>query len=77
MNLAAEQLRILRHMLGIDLPAVKAPVPYRDYYCASRGEYLNGLLLSDYLGYHFVDPKDYILGCGLCQVGIPCQDKRP
>ena len=38
MNLAAEQLRILRHMLGIDLPAVKAPVPYRDYYCASRGD---------------------------------------
>ena len=29
-------------------------------YCASRGEYLNGLLLSDYLGYHFVDPKDCI-----------------
>ena len=29
-------------------------------YCASRGEYLNGLLLADYLGYHFLDPKDYI-----------------
>jgi aspartate kinase len=29
-------------------------------YCASRGEYLNGLLLSDYLGFTFVDPKDYI-----------------
>ncbi|MDD3213846.1 MAG: aspartate kinase [Eubacteriales bacterium] len=29
-------------------------------YCASRGEYLNGLLLSDYLGYTFIDPKDYI-----------------
>ena len=29
-------------------------------YCASRGEYLNGLLLSDYLGFRFVDPKDYI-----------------
>lgn len=29
-------------------------------YCASRGEYLNGLLLSDYLGYTFLDPKDFI-----------------
>ncbi len=29
-------------------------------YCASRGEYLNGLLLSAYLGYAFLDPKDYI-----------------
>ena len=29
-------------------------------YCASRGEYLNGLLLSDYLGFTFVDPKDCI-----------------
>jgi len=29
-------------------------------YCASRGEYLNGLLLSDYLGFRFIDPKDYI-----------------
>lgn len=29
-------------------------------YCASRGEYLNGLLLADYLGYTFLDPKDMI-----------------
>ena len=29
-------------------------------YCASRGEYLNGLLLSDYLGFAFLDPKDCI-----------------
>lgn len=29
-------------------------------YCASRGEYLNGLLLSDYLGFTFLDPKDFI-----------------
>ncbi len=29
-------------------------------YCASRGEYLNGLLLSNYLGFAFVDPKDCI-----------------
>lgn len=24
-----------------------------------------------------LDRKNYIIGCGLCQVGIPCQDKRP
>ncbi len=29
-------------------------------YCASRGEYLNGLLLADYLGFEFLDPKYYI-----------------
>jgi len=29
-------------------------------YCASRGEYLNGLLLSKYLGFRFIDPKDTI-----------------
>ena len=29
-------------------------------YCASRGEYLNGLLLADYLGFTFLDPKDFI-----------------
>jgi len=29
-------------------------------YCASRGEYLNGLLLSKFLGFQFIDPKDTI-----------------
>lgn len=29
-------------------------------YCASRGEYLNGLLLADYLGYDFLDAADVI-----------------
>ncbi len=29
-------------------------------YIASRGEYLNGILLSKYLGYEFVDPKEII-----------------
>ena len=29
-------------------------------YCASRGEYLNGLLLAAFLQYTFVDPKDVI-----------------
>lgn len=31
----------------------------RDY-CASRGEYLNGIILSKYLGFEFIDPKDII-----------------
>lgn len=29
-------------------------------YCASRGEYLNGLLLADYLRFAFIDAKDVI-----------------
>ena len=29
-------------------------------YVASRGEYLNGILLSSYLGFEFVDPADVI-----------------
>lgn len=38
MKLTDEQLQILRHMLGIDKPAVRVPDPYRDYYCAMRGD---------------------------------------
>ncbi|MCR5410163.1 MAG: aspartate kinase [Lachnospiraceae bacterium] len=30
-------------------------------YAASRGEYLNGILLAEYLGYEFVDPAGIIL----------------
>ena len=30
-------------------------------YTASRGEYLNGLILANYLGYEFVDAKDVIV----------------
>ena len=29
-------------------------------YAASRGEYLNGLIMADYLGYEFVDPAETI-----------------
>ncbi|HEX5461860.1 MAG TPA: hypothetical protein VFX20_17990 [Steroidobacteraceae bacterium] len=36
--LDAEQLRVLRHMLGIDRPDVRDPKPYRDYYCANPGD---------------------------------------
>lgn len=37
-NLNPEQLRILRHMLGIDEPAHDRPKPYRNYYCANPGD---------------------------------------
>ncbi len=37
-NLASEQLRILRHMLGIDDPYMREPRPWRDYYCANPGD---------------------------------------
>ncbi len=29
-------------------------------YAASRGEYLNGRIMAEYLGYEFIDPFDYI-----------------
>jgi hypothetical protein len=38
LNLDPEQLRVLRHMLGIDRPDVAKPEPYRDYYCANPGD---------------------------------------
>jgi hypothetical protein len=38
MNLTDEHLRLLRHMLGINKPEVRSPTPYRDYYCANRGD---------------------------------------
>lgn len=34
----AEQLDTLRHMLGINDLNGRAPVPYRDYYCANPGD---------------------------------------
>lgn len=38
MNLDTKQLRILRHMLGIDDPWSREAVPTRNYYCANRGD---------------------------------------
>src|SRR5665648_173152 len=39
------------------------------------------LAYEDYFAEHYwpagLDRKDYITGCGLCQVGIPCQNERP
>lgn len=29
-------------------------------YAASRGEYLNGIIMADYLGYTFIDPAKYV-----------------
>lgn len=38
MELNSEQLRILRHMLGIDDPDAREPKPYRNYYAACPGD---------------------------------------
>lgn len=38
MTLTDEQLRILRHMLGIDVNDTPSPQEYRDYYCANPGD---------------------------------------
>lgn len=38
MKLTDEQLRILRHMLGIDVNDTPDPPEYRDYYCANPGD---------------------------------------
>lgn len=37
-SLTPEQEQILRHMLGIDNDYEPNPEPYRDYYCANRGD---------------------------------------
>jgi hypothetical protein len=34
----AKHLDTLRHMLGINTPYAREPVPYRDYYCANPGD---------------------------------------
>lgn len=38
MSPTTEECSVLRHMLGIDRPEERAPVPYRDYYCADPGD---------------------------------------
>lgn len=43
--------------------------PERDY-IASRGEYLNGIVLAAYLGFDFVDAADVIFFDGECQYDI-------
>lgn len=39
LTLTPEQEHILRHMLGIDDPAVRDPKPNRDYYCANPDDH--------------------------------------
>ena len=52
--------------LGVDIGGALAEVRLRIAagadadYCASRGEYLNGLLLADYLGWRFMDAAKVI-----------------
>lgn len=60
-------LEIIRDLgLGLDLNPYLDEVCQRlsagagEDYAASRGEYLNGLLVADLLGYEFVDPADII-----------------
>lgn len=58
----AEELG-LRVDVGAALDEINARIASgasRDY-CASRGEYLNGLLLADYLGWRFLDAAEGIL----------------
>ena len=38
LELNPDQLRVLRHMLGINRPEMFPPIPYRNYYCANPGE---------------------------------------
>lgn len=38
MEMTAQQLQILRHMLGIDTDDVPNPPEYRDYFCANVGD---------------------------------------
>ncbi len=36
---------------------------------------------EDYFALHYwpsdLDSKDYIIGCGLCQAGVPCESRKP
>ncbi len=58
----AEELHLrldIRAELAVIREAIASGAATEDY-CASRGEYLNGLLLADYLHFAFLDPKDAI-----------------
>ncbi|MCR4611270.1 MAG: aspartate kinase [Lachnospiraceae bacterium] len=45
-----------------EMKEIKAELEYNPTcdFAASRGEYINGLIMANYLGYEFVDPKDII-----------------
>ncbi len=55
-------LKIKDYTLDDEFKAIKTELEYNPTcdYAASRGEYLNGLIMAKYLGYEFVDPKDII-----------------
>ncbi len=55
-------LKIKDYTLDDEFKAIKTELEYNPTcdYAASRGEYLNGLIMAKYLGYEFVDPKDVI-----------------
>ena len=55
-------LKLKDFSLDDEFKAIKAELEYNPTldYAASRGEYLNGLIMAEYLGFEFVDPKDLI-----------------
>ena len=57
-----EGLGIKDFTLDDEFKEIKAELEYNptEDFAASRGEYLNGLIMAEYLGYEFVDPKDII-----------------
>ncbi len=55
-------LKIKDFNLDDEFAAIKAELEYNPTcdFAASRGEYLNGLIMAKYLGFEFVDPKELI-----------------
>jgi aspartate kinase len=67
-NKIADRYRSIISELGLDFSlekefeTIRTAIVHcagRDY-VASRGEYLNGLILANYLGFDFIDPQKYI-----------------
>ena len=57
-----EGLELKDFSLDDEFKEIKSELEYNptEDFAASRGEYLNGLIMAKYLGYEFVDPKDII-----------------
>ncbi len=55
-------LKIKDFNIDDEFAAIKAELEYNPTcdFAASRGEYLNGLIMAKYLGFEFVDPKELI-----------------
>jgi aspartate kinase len=68
-NKIADRYRSIISELGLDFSLEKEFETIRTaivhcagrHYVASRGEYLNGLILANYLGVDFIDPQKYIV----------------